>query len=102
MSDPIKANLKQQFEDLEAPGDYCFRQAETGDLWTHITFKCPCGKGEIVSLPIEPTRELGGASGQFWAFNGNPDAPSLTPSIQRADPDCKWHGFLTDGEFREC
>jgi hypothetical protein len=44
-----------------------------------------------------------------WNWDGNVDAPTLTPSIlhtKRVDgvyPDgCGWHGYLTAGEFTSC
>lgn len=60
-----------------------------------IAFRCPCGCGYESWLPVTK-----GERG--WDWNGDFDNPSLTPSILQAGLPCKWHGYLTDGEFREC
>jgi len=72
-----------------------------------LSFLCPCGKGERVTLMLRnppdggpnPIPEL-----PAWERSGEDFASmSLTPSIQRRDPGgCQWHGFLTDGVFRSC
>ncbi len=63
------------------------------------------------ACPKEPGRLCTGGSGIIvgltkpackpsWAWDGNADRPTLTPSI-----DCKacgWHGWLQSGEFRPC
>lgn len=36
-----------------------------------------------------------------WQWDGNVYAPTLTPSINCVGG-CKWHGFLTKGEFKAC
>lgn len=60
-----------------------------------IAFRCPCGCGYESWLPV--------AKGERgWEWNGSFDAPSLTPSILQSGLPCKWHGYLTDGEFRSC
>ena len=53
-------------------------------------FVCPCGCGSVLGVEFPP-----------WTWNGDRERPTVTPSIQHMNG-CKWHGFLTDGEFREC
>lgn len=62
-------------------------------------FRCPCGCGTLGYLPFTNSadRELG----PHWTFNGDPDSPTLTPSVQQTG-ECKWHGYLVAGEWKEC
>lgn len=60
-----------------------------------IAFRCPCGCGHQSWLPVQ--REERG-----WAWDGSRVAPTLTPSILQSGLPCKWHGYLTAGEFRPC
>lgn len=61
-----------------------------------IRFVCPCGCSDVCSVPIDPSFDK-----QAWNFNGNYVQPTLTPSILRLSG-CKWHGFLTNGEWITC
>ena len=61
-----------------------------------LHFTCPCGCGEFGSVPVAP-----GYGGHMWNWNGNETEPTLTPSIQKLGA-CRWHGYLTDGEFKTC
>ena len=71
-----------------------------------IAFDCPCGKcGEKVSLgfknPIDGSKQVNNDRAS-WQRKGNTfENLTLTPSIQRMGK-CRWHGYLTDGEFKEC
>ena len=77
--------------ELSAPGDYQFRSINGEVLG--MGFVCPCGCGNESWLPVtEP--------GPVWAWDGNVDAPTLTPSILNRF--CKYHGFLTNGVFESC
>lgn len=62
-----------------------------------LNFRCPCGCGEIYGCNFTP----GG-----WTWDGNRDAPTVTPSLgchsTDGKPEYHWHGFLTAGEFKEC
>ena len=60
-----------------------------------IAFRCPCGCGFESYLPI-------GRDEQGWEWNGSREFASIKPSIPQIGLPCKWHGFLTDGEFRSC
>ena len=61
-----------------------------------FAFRCPCGCGGESWLPIANGDRDG------WQWNGNREKPTLTPSILQSGFACKWHGYLTDGEFRPC
>jgi hypothetical protein len=77
------------------PGAYLFM-----DDGNTLVVSCPCGGGEIIGLPIrlaaDPEKKR-----PCWVWNGNVDAPTITPSVRRLDA-CKWHGFLTSGEWVPC
>jgi hypothetical protein len=60
-----------------------------------LLFVCPCGCGALCHVNVTP----GSASGWGWDFNTV--APTLTPSILRT-MGCRWHGYLTAGEWRPC
>jgi hypothetical protein len=62
-----------------------------------FAFRCPCGCGFESWLPVNRSDGLGG-----WDWDGNREAPTLTPSILQSGLPCKWHGFLTAGEFVQC
>lgn len=60
-----------------------------------IAFRCPCGCGYDSWLPVNRGADC-------WIWDGNREAPTVTPSILQSGLPCKWHGFLTAGEFRSC
>lgn len=84
---PAVRNDQREPWDLET-GE--FRLIEN-EKW--IWIGCPCGCGDQFSLPL--------AGRGKWDWNENRDRPSVAPSIRRMDG-CKWHGFLTAGEFKPC
>ena len=63
-----------------------------------MNFSCPCGCGNAGMLMFNNYKIEGHPT---WDWNGNEDKPTLKPSILRKS-ECKWHGFLTDGIFKEC
>lgn len=65
-----------------------------------MTFRCPCGCGDVSGIEFDnvPTKP---GDEERWHWNGNREKPTLTPSLDKIDG-CRWHGHLTDGEFREC
>jgi hypothetical protein len=78
------------------PGDFKFWRYAGAPLEggppDGLNFVCPCGCGEVLGVGFKPGS---------WTFDGNLDAPTVTPSIQHLDG-CRWHGFLTAGEFKTC
>lgn len=73
-------------------GDYQFTKDEaTGQRW--FWFKCPGSCGQVSAIALRPVVK---ASGHSWEFDGNEDAPTLSPSINHVG--C-WHGFLRGGVF---
>lgn len=86
-----------------APGDWTFSSDDEHPKW--LRFGCPRGTGEC-TVPIRPqtTRD-----GHGWNFDGNRDAPTLTPSINclseyngHPSAGCGWHGHVRAGRFEEC
>lgn len=86
------------------PGAYSFEEATEGrGFWGWIKFSCPCGCGAPSRLPIglktKPRRGIdAGGIQATWEWDGNREAPTLTPSIHHID---HWHGFLTKGFFTQ-
>ncbi len=62
-----------------------------------LVFNCPCGCRQVGGLDFD----LPGVPSPKWQWDGNEAKPTLTPSIHRTNG-CRWHGFLTNGVFREC
>lgn len=65
-----------------------------GDPPTQMPIACPCGCGGIW-----------GASFPRWTFDGNREAPTISPSLRFFEPDGKtthWHGFIKGGVFETC
>ncbi len=91
----VPARRVERFEDLANAGDFLWSFNSSDDP-ARILFVCPCGCGDLTGVPVRPE-----SGGSHWNWNGDRDKPTLTPSLQRIDS-CRWHGFLTDGEFREC
>lgn len=90
--------LLKDFEDLDAngkKGDWCFTNDDTYIclMWGEDPFK------NLSILPVQPVK----ASGKpYWNWNGNREAPTLTPSILvHPNPGWSegWHGYLTDGKL---
>ena len=68
-----------------------------------ILFGCPCGCGEMHVVQFRADHR------PMWNWNGDREAPTLTPSIAIRQMDGAgnvigdhWHGFLTNGEWRSC
>lgn len=73
-----------------APGDFSF-----DDEFTHIYIILP-GDEHPDAIPIK----CGTAGGhRVWGWDGNKDAPTLTPSIHRVG---HWHGYLRAGRLESC
>lgn len=83
------------------PGSFeFFEQRERPGVAAGIIFLCPCGCKDTGSVKFDVVPRVPGDD-QRWRWNGNREKPTLTPSINKTWG-CRWHGYLTDGEFREC
>lgn len=72
-----------------------------------ITFVCPFGRVCSLLLAPQPIPRTDDSRLFVWGWNGHPDKPSLTPSINcESEKDgkptggCGWHGFIRDGVMR--
>lgn len=58
-----------------------------------LIFRCPCGCGRLSGLNFKPLPS------PSWQWDGNEDAPTLTPSVHSLEEDgsTHWHGYLRAG-----
>ncbi len=84
----IKANKVLGWDECKNPGDWFFAKEHKA-----ILFMCPSGCGQMRSILIGPLDNH-----PYWIWDGNEDNPTLTPSIQVV-LECRWHGFLRNGEW---
>lgn len=87
-------------------GYFAFCDGYDGTKDVSIIHGCPCGCGTLGAVHLKP---YGGRDRPVWQWDGNRDAPTLTPSIliHQLDDSGKiigehWHGYLTAGVFRSC
>ncbi len=71
-----------------------------------MTFDCPCGDCHErcylqFTNPLDGGEECGGGHPTWQRTGEDFETMTLTPSIQRMG-DCRWHGYLTNGELKEC
>lgn len=78
------------------PGTAAWMRNTDGQI-SVLSFVCPCGCRDVITVPVKNGKERPDA----WVWNGSLDLPTLSPSILRKSG-CKWHGWLTVGEFRTC
>lgn len=71
-----------------------------------IAFGCPCGKCHDPEQVVHncylnitiPGQAKESVESPNWEWDGNWEAPTLSPSIQRRGA-CNWHGYLKKGVF---
>jgi hypothetical protein len=77
----------------KAPGEFAWQINAPS---RHLAMMLPCG--DFANLPVNTPNG--------WTWDGNEDAPTLTPSIlcrrHVAGSECGWHGYMTKGELRRC
>ena len=67
-----------------------------------LLFTCPCGCGVVRTVPVKIVFPWPGPSPDgAWGWDGNLESPTLVPSLQIAEG-CRWHGYLTNGEWTKC
>lgn len=69
-----------------------------------LNFVCPCGCGSVLGISFRRwTDPKTGVQqpGPVWTHDGNWDHPTVTPSVLHLDG-CRWHGYLTAGEWVSC
>lgn len=92
----MKANRVADFDAAKEPGDY-FLSEPNADGEIRLSFLCPCGCGALAGIKVREDRQT---TNFAWAWNGNIDKPTATPSIDIKPS--HWHGYLTNGEFVKC
>lgn len=65
----------------------------------HIMFVCPSGKRCTVFLGPAAVDRPSPEAHCVWAWDGNLERPTLTPSINCVGG-CGWHGHITNGVIR--
>jgi hypothetical protein len=62
-----------------------------------------CHVEEVGGLCVHERSQNGGRLGSCWTWTGSAEEGTLTatPSLHNSGG-CGWHGFLTNGELREC
>lgn len=93
--------LVENHDAIEAAGDGVWSTwYGAPDVVASLVFMCPCGCGSITAINVSAPPS--GPDGHpVWTWDGDRERPTCTPSILRLDG-CKWHGYLTAGEFRPC
>lgn len=84
---------REEMFEQSVPGDFMIRESETETvIWIHMP------TGDFVRLPIAEKQSDG-----VWAWDGNYDAPTLTPSIGLRVPsgerEFRWHGWMREGKL---
>lgn len=92
----VQGHYKESHSDLKDPGDFMYAGAIGHDRVDSLLFICPCGCGVLGALSFDPNNE-----GPKWAWNGNREKPTLSPSIQKTC-ECRWHGHLVNGVWIPC
>ncbi len=77
-------------------GSICYQAPDEGAPWG-VSFICPCGCGNEGWLNFRRHDDPSG-----WEWDGNREAPTLSPSVLQSGMPCKWHGYLRGGEWVEC
>jgi Family of unknown function (DUF6527) len=66
-------------------------------VWRSLYYMCPGGCAQIGHINVvTPDGHTDG-----WTWNGNLEAPTLSPSIQMLGG-CRWHGYLKNGVWEQC
>ena len=102
MSESVRGNLVEKYDDLKKPGDFLFTTRHGSEAPAGMMFCCP-GCGTIGHLRIYPDDAVDGHDMEHpsWRWNGNRNEPTLTPSIQKTSG-CLWRGYLRAGVFEPC
>lgn len=79
------------------PGAFAFEKREgSASIWGYILFTCPCGCGSFSRLAVGMGKKP--TSSPTWEWNGDREAPTLSPSIHHIG---HWHGWLKAGYFTQ-
>ena len=91
---PVTATRVDDIDDTSnTPGAFEYFTAALSDAVAGMIFNCPCGCGKQRSLSFEA------AESPRWQWDGNHDAPTLSPSVHWVG---HWHGWLRNGVWESC
>jgi len=80
------------------PGDWQFvDSSNVDDAWIYIVIPNGTPEGSLAQLPLVPSTT------DSWQWDGNKEAPTLTPSIlhhEHVGNPQSWHGYMTKGELK--
>lgn len=106
--EPVKIRFVDELQDLQQPGDAVWLSSGGSGVtnaagepvpevpYACLSYLCPhCGDQRAVM--VRPHQSEGQSS---WAWDGDKELPTLTPSIQHRGG-CAWHGYITAGWFRD-
>lgn len=103
MGKETTANRVANFGECSNPGDFYITEPSDHDFGARrLSFLCPCGCGDLCGIRIrDDGQNIDGA----WGWNKDVDKPTTTPSIRisgKTPSEEHWHGYLTDGVFKQC
>lgn len=94
----IKAKLVSGFDQCNEPGEFFLTEPNEAEGGVRrLSFRCPCGCGDLCGIRVN---DDGSTRNYAWAWDGNKESPTTTPSIL-INKD-HWHGYLTAGVFKSC
>lgn len=66
-----------------------------------IVFRCPSRPNGLCMQKVTLGEPVADPQGNRWHWDGNMEAPTLSPSIDCSVPRrCGWHGHIINGEVR--
>lgn len=87
--------LRVVVEEPDLLDPHCiYAVGKNGHLW-HLTFVCPCGCKEVISLSSLP------GDSPRWSLTQGEDGPTIHPSVWRKRG-CRSHFFVRDGKVAWC
>lgn len=92
--DMYRVEKRESIWDLKE-GQFLFSVDDAGQRW----FSCMLPGETACCIPIRPVVTPGVNGGHSWAWDGNEDKPTLTPSINAQG---SWHGYVTAGRMVSC
>lgn len=81
---------------------------DAGNHYRMLMVKMPADGGKVHGVVIAPAVRSGWNKAA-WQWDGNEEAPTLTPSIRYGERNEAheitvehWHGFITSGQIKSC
>lgn len=94
---PIPLRMVSDDDAIAQAGDFCWEQGPDS-VPTHIWLGIPSAV-KAGWLPIRLAVKRGANErGKAWGWDGNPNTPTLTPSVHTIG---HWHGWVRNGQLVE-